>query len=271
MPCFGTTEPHAFSNAGKLLAEELGVSASMTVDIGASPSAQALSRISGTTRACTDVTYENWPGARAHAAAHGYGEPEFAGMVVGTGDLSRARAGLGDLQRRPYVDVRRQRRLSPRRSCGTSSGYEMPRCIGGRRCRGADRHTRTRPFPPSCLPATDDGRNSRSERRIIVGPYELHDFFLYYSQRLRLRRRRGFSISQSASFDGRILTRKCDTAHGCARSFGGSFAQQFKRSCLPDGPKVGTVTLSPRGDWRMPSDASANLWLKEIDALRAGD
>ena len=49
------------------------------------------------------------------------------------------------------------------------------------------------------------------------------------------------------------------------------FAQQFKRSCLPDGPKVGSVTLSPRGDWRMPSDASANLWLKEIDALRAGD
>ena len=89
------------------------------------------------------------------------------------------------------------------------------------------------PVSPELLPAVQGQISQRTED--LVGPYELHDFFLYYKW-----------------------------LHSFYRRF---FAQQFKRSCLPDGPKVGSVALSPRGDWRMPSDATARLWLEELETL----
>ncbi len=115
---------------------------------------------------------------------------------------------------------------------------------------------------PELLPPKDGEISQKTEE--LVGPYELHDFFLY--QLLR----HGFG-------PGKIYRMAC-------RSFAGEygpevikgwlkvfcrrfFSQQFKRSCLPDGPKVGTVSVSPRGDWRMPSDASSAVWLKEIEGL----
>ena len=98
----------------------------------------------------------------------------------------------------------------------------------------------------------------------MVGPYELHDFFLYYFLRFGMRPAKIFYLAEIAfrgTYDSTTI--KKWLTNFCRRFFN----QQFKRSCLPDGPKVGSVSLSPRGDWRMPSDASAAMWLKECEEL----
>ena len=98
-----------------------------------------------------------------------------------------------------------------------------------------------------------------------MGPYELHDFFLYHFLRRgagKEKIRRLAAVAFSGKYDPSTIGRWLD------EFFRRFYAQQFKRSCMPDGAKVGTVNLSPRGDWRMPSDASASVWLKEIDRLK---
>jgi NAD+ synthase (glutamine-hydrolysing) len=98
----------------------------------------------------------------------------------------------------------------------------------------------------------------------IVGPYELHDFFLYHMLRQGFPPRKIFRLAQIAfagTYDRETILKWMNTFY---RRF---FAQQFKRSCLPDGPKVGSVAVSPRGDLRMPSDACAALWLSEVKEL----
>ena len=97
-----------------------------------------------------------------------------------------------------------------------------------------------------------------------MGPYELHDFFLYHMLRFAEEPRKILFLAEYA-FQG-IYSRKV-ILHWLKNFYRRFFAQQFKRSCLPDGPKVGSVTLSPRGDWRMPSDASAAVWLKELEGM----
>lgn len=97
-----------------------------------------------------------------------------------------------------------------------------------------------------------------------MGPYELHDFFLYHYLRFGASPSKIYYLAQKAfgdSYEKEVIKK---WLHTFFRRF---FQQQFKRSCLPDGPKVGSVSLSPRGDWRMPSDAMATLWLKEIEQL----
>ena len=114
---------------------------------------------------------------------------------------------------------------------------------------------------PELLPPDKNGQIAQKTED-IVGPYVLHDFFLYYAVRW------GFS-PEKVRYIARIAfkdTFDCDVIDKWLKNFYKRFfAQQFKRSCLPDGVKVGTVTLSPRGDWRMPSDASVSLWLDELD------
>ena len=98
----------------------------------------------------------------------------------------------------------------------------------------------------------------------MVGLYELHDFFIYYFLRFGFRPAKIYWLAENAfrgTYDSTTIKKWLISFY---RRF---FAQQFKRSCLPDGPKVGSVSLSPRGDWRMPSDASAALWLKECEEL----
>ena len=98
----------------------------------------------------------------------------------------------------------------------------------------------------------------------LVGPYELHDFFLYYMLRCGYSPAKVYRVAKLAFrglYEDVTILKWLKTFY---RRF---FAQQFKRSCLPDGPKVGTVSVSPRGDWRMPSDASSAVWLKEINEL----
>ena len=105
---------------------------------------------------------------------------------------------------------------------------------------------------------------SRPEK--LVGPYELHDFYLYYVLRFGFGPAKIYHLALAA-FAGRY---EPEVLLAWLRNFYRRFfAQQFKRSCLPDGPKVGSVTLSPRADWRMPSDACNALWLKELDEIEA--
>jgi NAD+ synthase (glutamine-hydrolysing) len=119
------------------------------------------------------------------------------------------------------------------------------------------------PVSPELLPPVDGVISQKTEN--IVGPYELHDFFLYYMLRFGFTPGKIYRMAQNAfagTYDDETVKKWLTIFY---RRF---FAQQFKRSCLPDGPKVGSVTLSPRGDWRMPSDASARLWLDEIESLK---
>ncbi len=119
------------------------------------------------------------------------------------------------------------------------------------------------PISPELTPADELG-NIAQKTEDLVGPYELHDFFLYYMLRFGFRPNKIFVLAQKAFGDAydRDTIKKWLTTF-CRRFF----SQQFKRSCLPDGPKVGSISLSPRGDWRMPSDASSALWLKECEEL----
>ncbi len=118
------------------------------------------------------------------------------------------------------------------------------------------------PVSPELLPA--DGEEIAQKTEELVGPYLLHDFYLFYCIRRGYEPRKVLRIAQRA-FDGVYDTQTL--LYWLRNFYRRFFAQQFKRSCLPDGPKVGSVSLSPRGDWRMPSDASAALWLAELDQL----
>ena len=119
------------------------------------------------------------------------------------------------------------------------------------------------PISPELTPADSQG-NIKQKTEELVGPYELHDFFLYYMLRYGFSPKRVFLLALKAfegQFDSPTILKWLRVFY---RRF---FTQQFKRSCLPDGPKVGSVCLSPRGDWRMPSDASMRLWIAEIDSI----
>jgi NAD+ synthase (glutamine-hydrolysing) len=119
------------------------------------------------------------------------------------------------------------------------------------------------PVSPELLPADEHGEIAQKTED-LVGPYDLHDFFLYHMLRHGQSPTRIYQLALRA-FAGEF---EPDTIKHWLRTFMRRFfAQQFKRSCLPDGPKVGSVCLSPRGDWRMPSDASSAMWLKEVDDL----
>ncbi len=258
MPCFGTTN-RTRSNA-ELLAEELGVSFR---EVNISESVRRHFADLDHDESVHDVTYENGQ-ARERTQLLMDLANKFSGMVVGTGDLSELALGWATYNG-DHMSMYGVNAGVPKTLVRYIVRYEASR-IGGKVGEILTDILAT-PVSPELLPATDEGEiQQRTED--LVGPYELHDFFLYYSQRFGFSPKKIFHLAKR-SFAGvyseEIILKWLRTFF---RRF---FAQQFKRSCLPDGPKVGSVTLSPRGDWRMPSDASANLWLKEIDALRAGD
>ena len=119
------------------------------------------------------------------------------------------------------------------------------------------------PISPELTPTDRKGQIAQKTED-IVGPYELHDFFLFYTLRYGFRPRKIHYLARHA-FEGKYAPETI--AQWMKVFFRRFFNQQFKRSCLPDGPKVGSVSLSPRGDWRMPSDAAATLWLNECETL----
>ena len=121
------------------------------------------------------------------------------------------------------------------------------------------------PISPELIPADETGEITQKTED-LVGPYELHDFFLYYTLRFGFRPSKIYYLAEHAFGEKYTIDviKKWITIF-----FRRFFSQQFKRSCLPDGPKVGSCSLSPRGDWRMPSDASATAWIEECNKLMA--
>jgi NAD+ synthase (glutamine-hydrolysing) len=116
------------------------------------------------------------------------------------------------------------------------------------------------PVSPELLPPSDGDISQKTEN--IIGPYELHDFFLYHAVRWGRTPARVFALAKIAFKDSYPSGVILEWLKVFYRRF---FAAQFKRSCLPDGPKIGSVSLSPRGDWRMPSDAASAEWIKELE------
>ncbi len=253
MPCFGTTE-RTRSNAEKLC-EELDVSF-MTVDISAAVR-QHFADI-GHDEGCTDVTYENCQ-ARERTQVLMDIANQNGGIVVGTGDLSELALGWATYNG-DHMSMYGVNASVPKTLVRYIIEYEMGRCSAG--AAAVLKDILDTPISPELLPADNGSITQKTED--IVGPYELHDFFLYHMLRSGASPARIFRLACYA-FDGEYDR---DVILHWLRTFlRRFFAQQFKRSCLPDGPKVGTVTLSPRGDWRMPSDASARLWLEEAERL----
>lgn len=254
MPCFGTTK-RTKSNAVKLC-EELGVSV-REVNITASVR-QHFADI-GHDEAVHDVTYENCQ-ARERTQVLMDIANQSGGLVIGTGDLSELALGWatynGDHMSMYAVNCSVPKTLV-RYIVQYEAGSSAPAL------REVLLDILDTPVSPELLPADENGQIAQKTED-LVGPYELHDFFLYHLLRFGSRPRKLFRMAKYA-YGGRYPD---DVIRHWLKTFCRRFfQQQFKRSCIPDGPKVGSVTLSPRGDWRMPSDASGSLWLAEAEAL----
>ena len=256
MPCFGTTR-RTRSNA-EILCQELGVSFR---EVNITATVRSHFADIGHDGQTPDVTFEN-----SQARVRTLELMDIAnlngGFVVGTGDLSELALGWatynGDHMSMYGVNAGVPKTLVRhlvRYEADTAPTDALRRVL---------LDILDTPVSPELLPAKDGEIAQRTEE--LVGPYELHDFYLYYVLRFGFGPRKIFRLAKAAfagrpEYTGQVL-------YKWLRSFYWRFfAQQFKRSCLPDGPKVGSVTLSPRGDWRMPSDASAAAWLAELETL----
>ena len=253
MPCFGTTA-RTRGNAEKL-AEAYGA-ALRTVDIKAAVN-QHFEDI-GHSWDDHSVTFENAQ-ARMRTLVLMDIANKSGGLVVGTGDLSELALGWATYNG-DHMSMYGVNASVPKTLVRYLVDYEAERAGG--ELGAVLRDILATPVSPELLPPKDGEISQRTEN--LVGPYELHDFFLYYMVRFGYSPRKIYRVALrtfGGDYDAAtIKTWLCTFI----RRF---FAQQFKRSCLPDGPKVGSVALSPRGDWRMPSDASAELWLREAEEL----
>ena len=251
MPGFGTTD-RTHTNAVKLMAllgitqREISIAKAVT---------QHFEDI-GHNAAVHDVTYENSQ-ARERTQILMDVANQVGGMVIGTGDLSELALGWctynGDHMSMYGVNGGVPKTLV----------QYLIRYVAQLSDFAQQRETLLdvvdTPISPELTPADEQG-NIKQKTEDLVGPYELHDFFLYYIVRYGFRPAKVFLYAQHAfgdSYDDDVIRHWLQTF--CRRFFN----QQFKRSCRPDGPKVGSISLSPRGDWRMPSDAVSTLWLNE--------
>lgn len=253
MPCFGTTR-RTRSNA-ELLAIELGTDF-MEVNIGKAVE-QHFTDI-GQSMEDQSVTFENAQ-ARERTQVLMDLANQQGGLVIGTGDLSELALGWATYNG-DHMSMYAVNASIPKTLVRHLVAYEADR-LGGR-AGEVLRDILDTPVSPELLPPKDGEIAQKTED--LVGPYELHDFFLYYAIRWGFRPRKVLRLAEYALGDRYDRETLLKWLKNFYRRF---FSQQFKRSCLPDGPKVGSVTLSPRGDWRMPSDAVAKLWLDELENL----
>ena len=202
-----------------------------------------------------DVTYENAQ-ARERTQVLMDLANQKGGLVIGTGDLSELALGWATYNG-DHMSMYGVNASIPKTLVRHLTAYEASR--SPEPLASVLRDVLATPVSPELLPPKDGEIAQKTED--LVGPYELHDFFLYYFLRCGFQPKKIFRIANLA-FEGvyepAVIKKWLYTF---LRRF---FAQQFKRSCLPDGPKVGTVTLSPRGDWRMPSDACSGHWLEDV-------
>ena len=255
MPGFGTTS-RTHSNATSLM-EELGIT---TREISIIDAVKQHFKDLDIDSSIHDVTYENSQ-ARERTQILMDAANQVGGMVIGTGDLSELALGWatynGDHMSMYGVNCSVPKTLV--RHLVTWIAQQM----NNERCKAVLLDIVNTPISPELIPADDSG-NIQQKTEDLVGPYELHDFFLYQYLRFGFRPSKIYFLAKNAfatTYSDEII-KKWLTVF-CKRFF----AQQFKRSCLPDGPKVGSCSLSPRGDWRMPSDADSQMWLEECNNL----
>ena len=253
MPCFGTTG-RTKSNAQKI-AEELGVDFR---EVSIEKAVRQHFADIGQDMDCLDAAFENSQ-ARERTQVVMDLANRVGGIAIGTGDLSELALGWATYNG-DHMSMYGVNASVPKTLVRYLVRYEAEH--SGERLAQALFDVLDTPVSPELLPPKDGEISQKTEE--LVGPSELHDFFLYYMLRF------GFA-------PGKIYRMACRAFEGAyapetikrwlATFYRRFFSQQFKRSCLPDGPKVGSVTLSPRGDLRMPSDASSQLWLEEIEKL----
>ena len=253
MPCFGTTK-RTKGNAEKL-ASALGVSF-RTIDIKRSVLSHF--RDIGQDPEDLSVTYENAQ-ARERTQVLMDVANSTGGLVVGTGDLSELALGWATYNG-DHMSMYAVNASIPKTLVRHIVGHVAS--LGGPGAKVLHDILDT-PVSPELLPAKDGVISQVTED--IVGPYELHDFFMYYLVRYGFGAGKIFRLSLRA-FDG--VYDRSTILKWLGTFLRRFFSQQFKRNCLPDGPKVGSVTFSPRSDWRMPSDASPQAWLDELEELR---
>ena len=255
MPGFGTTD-RTHDNATSLM-QTLGIS-QMEISIAKAVSQHFLDINHDAN--IHDATYENSQ-ARERTQILMDLANKLNALVVGTGDLSELALGWATYNG-DHMSMYGVNAGIPKTLIQYLVRYiaQLPEFV-------SERETLTdivnTPISPELTPADKEG-NIQQKTEDLVGPYELHDFFLYYFVRFGFRPAKIFIMAKRAfgnSYTDETLKKWLTTF--CRRFF----SQQFKRSCLPDGPKVGSISLSPRGDWRMPSDASNALWIKECEEL----
>ncbi len=254
MPGFGTTD-RTYQNALGLM-EELGITIR---EINIAQSVRQHFSDIGQDETIHDVTYENSQ-ARERTQILMDLSNWYKGLVIGTGDLSELALGWctynGDHMSMYGVNV-----SIPKTLIRYLVAYYAEE--SNDRLAAFLRDVIDTPVSPELTPADENG-NIAQKTEDLVGPYELHDFFLYYHLRFGFRPAKVFFLAKQAFKDQYTPEVIVHWLHTFYWRF---FSQQFKRSCLPDGPKVGSVSLSPRGDWRMPSDAIAQMWIDETDHL----
>ncbi len=256
MPCFGTTN-RTYTNACSL-AKECGVSLK---EIRIEAAVRQHMKDIGQDENTHDVTYENCQARERTQVLMDYAN-KTNGIVIGTGDLSELALGWctynGDHMSMYGVNSSIPKTLVRYLVEWFSTDSEDSK---NEKFSKVLKDILDTPVSPELLPPKDGKISQVTED--LVGPYELHDFFLYYVLRFGFAPSKIFFLAQQAGFS----YNKAEILKWLKTFYRRFFSQQFKRSCMPDGAKVGTVNLSPRGDWRMPSDAQASLWHKDLDKL----
>ncbi len=254
MPCFGTTD-RTYDNACTL-AKSIG--ATLT-EIRLEEAVRLHFRDIGQDESVHDVTYENGQARERTQVLMDYAN-KVGGMVIGTGDMSELALGWATYNG-DHMSMYGVNASVPKTLVRHLVRYYADTC-GDEQLSAVLLDVLDTPVSPELLPPTEGQISQKTED--LVGPYELHDFFMYYVLRLGFAPSKIYRIAKLAfagKYENEVIYKWLNTFY---RRF---FAQQFKRSCLPDGPKVGTVAVSPRGDLRMPSDASRALWLKDLENL----
>lgn len=254
MPCFGTTK-RTKSNA-EILANGLGVEFS---EVNISKSVEQHFEDINQSKDDLSVTFENAQ-ARERTQVLMDIANKNNGLVVGTGDLSELALGWATYNG-DHMSMYGVNASIPKTLVRYLVKYYADTCESDE-VKKALYDILDTPVSPELLPSKGEEISQQTEN--IVGPYELHDFFLYYILRWGYSPKKVYRIAVKTfggKYDNATILKWLKSFY---KRF---FAQQFKRSCIPDGVKVGSVTLSPRGDWRMPSDASSKLWLDELESL----
>ena len=254
MPCYGTTD-RTYNNACKMT-KKLGAT---LIEVPIAESVDRHFKDIGHDKSVHDVTFENAQARERTQVLMDIANRE-GGMVIGTGDLSELALGWATYNG-DHMSMYGVNGDVPKTLVRHLVNYYAMSC-GDMEMREVLLDVLDTPVSPELLPPSEGKIAQKTED--LVGPYELHDFFIYYMLRFGFEPSKIYRLAQKA-FEGvytdEIILKWLKTF--CRRFF----SQQFKRSCLPDGPKVGTVGISPRGGLHMPSDACAALWMKDLEEL----